>query len=105
VRRMSSSEVPWGRKLAIVPAEGGTVARTKLFAAVTAAALVLTAGASSAAGYSPEHPNTTAVENCLANVAKQFDKGLSGGNGAKSDPPGPFAPTNCNKFFEAPGQT
>jgi hypothetical protein len=95
-----------GYKLAIVPAEGGTVADIKLFAAVAAAALTLTAGASSAAAYSPEHPNTTAVENCDANVAKQFDKGLSGGNGAKSDTPGPFfAPTNCNKFFGAPGQT
>jgi hypothetical protein len=82
------------------------VAHAKLFAAVAAAALTLTAGASSAAAYSPEHPNATAVEKCEANVAKQFDKGLSGGNGAKSGLPGPFfAPTNCNKFFGAPGQT
>jgi uncharacterized membrane protein len=81
------------------------VAHTKLFAAV-AAALALTAGASSATAYSPEHPNATAVEKCEANVAKQFDKGLSGGNGAKSGSPGPFfAPTNCNRFFGAPGQT
>ena len=82
------------------------MAHAKLFAAVAAAALTLSAGASSAAAYSPEHPNTTAVEKCDANVAKQFDKGLSGGNGAKSGGPGPFfAPTNCNKFFGAPGQT
>jgi hypothetical protein len=64
-----------GYKLAIVRAEGGTVAHTKLFATVAAAALAPTAGASSAAAYSPEHPNTTAVENCDANVAKQFDRG------------------------------
>ena len=50
------------------------MAHTKLFAAVTAAALTLTAGASSAAAYSPENPNPTAVGNCLANVAKQFDQ-------------------------------
>ena len=73
--------------------------------AVAAAVLTLTAGASSAAAYSPEHPNPTAVENCGANVVKQFDLGLSGGNGAKSGAVGPLAPTNCNKFFGAPGQT
>ena len=50
------------------------MAHTKLFAAVAAAALTLTAGASSAAAYSPEHPNPTAVENCDANVAKQFEQ-------------------------------
>ena len=82
------------------------MAHTKLFAVVAAAALALTAGASSAAAYNLDHPNSTAVESCDANVATQFDKGLSGGNGAKSDRPGPdFAPTNCNKFFGAPGQT
>lgn len=81
------------------------MANTKLFAVVAAAALTLTAGASSAAAYSLEHPNATAVENCDANVAKQFDKELSGGNGTKPGIPGPFAPTNCNKFFGAPGQT
>jgi hypothetical protein len=82
------------------------VTHTKLFAAVAAAALTLAAGASSATAYNREHPNPTSVENCDANVAKQFDKGLSGGNGAKSDRPGPdFAPANCNKFFGAPGQT
>ena len=79
---------------------------TKAFATVAAAALALSAGASSAAAYSLEHPNTTAVENCDANVAKQADKGLSEGNGAKPGRPGEFfAPTNCNKFFGAPGQT
>ena len=71
--------------------------------AVAAAALTLTAGASGAAAYSPEHPNPTAVENCDANVVKQFDLGLSGGNG-ESGVLGPLAPTNCNKFFGAPGQ-
>ena len=81
------------------------MAHRKLFAAVAAAALTVTAGASSAAAYSPGHPNPTAVANCGANVLKQFDKELSGGNGAKSGIVGPFAPTNCNKFFGAPGQT
>ena len=82
------------------------MAHTKLFAAVAAAALTLTAGASSATAYNPEHPNPTAVENCDANVTRQFDKEQSGGNGAKSDRPSlDFAPTNCNKFFGAPGQT
>ena len=76
---------------------------TKLFAAVAAAALTLTAGASSAAAYNLEHPNPIAVENCQANVAKQFELELSGGNGAKSGF-SPLAPTNCNKFFVPPGQ-
>ena len=79
------------------------MAHAKLFAAVAAAALTLAAGASSATAYNPEHPNPAAVENCDANVAKQFDKGLSGGNGAKSGF-SPLAPTNCNKFFVPPGQ-
>jgi hypothetical protein len=80
------------------------MAHTKLFAAVVAAtALALTAGASTATAFSPAHPNARAVENCDANVAKQFEKGLTGGNGAKSGISDPMAPTNCNKFFGAPG--
>ena len=61
------------------------MARTKLVAAVAATALALTAGASTATAFYPEHPNAQAVENCAANVAKQFELGLTGGNGAKSD--------------------
>ena len=81
------------------------MAHTKLIAAVAATALTL-AGASSAAAYSLEHPNPTAVANCQANFEKQADKDLSGGNGAKPGRPSEFfAPTNCNKFFGAPGQT
>jgi hypothetical protein len=79
------------------------MAYTKLFAAVAATALALTAGASTATAFSPEHPNARAVENCDANVAKQFELGLTGGNGAKSGISDPMAPTNCNKFFGAPG--
>jgi len=76
---------------------------TKLFAAAAATALSLSAGVSSATAYNPEHPNPIAVENCQANVAKQFELELSGGNGAKSGF-SPLAPTNCNKFFVPPGQ-
>ena len=76
---------------------------TKLFAAAAAAALSLDAGVSSATAYNPEHPNPIAVENCQANVAKQFELELSGGNGAKSGF-SLLAPTNCNKFFVPPGQ-
>jgi hypothetical protein len=79
------------------------MAHTKPFAAVAAAALALTAGASTATAFGPEHPNARAVENCDANVAKQFEQGLTGGNGAKSGISDPLAPTNCNKFFGAPG--
>ena len=75
---------------------------TKLFAAAAAAALSLSAGVSSATAYNPEHPNPIAVENCQANVAKQFELELSGGNGANGF--SPLAPTNCNKFFVPPGQ-
>jgi hypothetical protein len=50
------------------------MAHTKLYAAVAAAALTLTAGATSGTAYSPEHPNTTAVANCNANVAKQLEQ-------------------------------
>jgi uncharacterized membrane protein len=80
------------------------LAHTKLFAAVAATALALTAGASTATAFDPEHPNARAVENCAANVAKQFEQGHTGGNGAKSGISDPMAPTNCNKFFGAPGQ-
>jgi hypothetical protein len=83
------------------------MARTKLVAAGAATALALTAGVSTATAFSLEHPNAQAVENCDANVAKQFELGLTGGNGAKSDifeQLGELAPTNCNKFFGAPGQ-
>ena len=82
------------------------MARTKLFAGVAATAIALTGGASTATAFSPEHPNARAVENCDANVAKQFALGLTGGNGAKSDTferLDELAPTNCNKFFGAPG--
>jgi hypothetical protein len=80
------------------------MAHTKLFAAVAAVALALTAGASTATAFSPVHPNARAVENCDANVAKQFELRLTGGNGAKSGISDPMAPTNCNKFFGAPGR-
>ena len=80
------------------------MAHTKLFAAVAVTALGLTGGASTAAAFDPDHPNARAVANCDANVAKQFELGLSGGNGAKSGVSDPLAPTNCNKFFGAPGQ-
>ena len=79
------------------------MAHTKLFVAVAATALALSAGASTATAFNPAHPNARAVENCAANVARQFEKGLTGGNGAKSGISDPMAPTNCNKFFGAPG--
>jgi hypothetical protein len=79
------------------------MAHTKLYAAVAAAALTLTAGATSGTAYSPEHPNTTAVANCNANVAKQLEQERILDHGAKSRS-SPLAPTNCNKFFGAPGQ-
>ena len=81
------------------------MAHTKLFAAVAAAALTLTAGASSATAYNPGNQYTprVAIENCEANVLKQFELGLSGGRGPKSGHH-PVAPTNCNKYFGAPGQ-
>ena len=79
------------------------MAHTKLSAAVAATALALTVGASTATA-DPEHQNARAAENCAANVAKQFELGLAGGNGAKSGISDPMAPTNCNKFFGAPGQ-
>jgi hypothetical protein len=81
------------------------MARARFFAVVAATALALTAGASTATAFAPEHPNARAVENCDANVAKQFELGLTGGNGAKAgvSDPLPLAPTNCNKFFGAPG--
>ena len=56
-------------------------------------------------GVQPQTSKPERGRNCDANVAKQFDKGLSGGNGAKSDRGPDFAPTNCNKFFGAPGRT
>ena len=56
---------------------------TKLFAAAAATALSPSAGVSSATAYNPEHPNPIAVENCQANVAKQFELELSGGNGGE----------------------
>jgi len=79
------------------------MAHTKLLAAVAATALALTAGASTATAFDPEHQNPRAAENCAANVAKQFELGLTGGKGAKSGVSDPLAPTNCNKFFGAPG--
>ena len=78
------------------------MAHTKL-AVVVATALALAAGASTATAYDPDHPNAHAVANCDANVSKQFELGLTGGNGAKSGFD-PLAPTNCNKFFGAPGR-
>ena len=81
------------------------MARTKLFAVVVGTALALTAGASTAMAFDPEHPNARAVENCAANVAKQFEQGHTGGNGAKSGISDPMAPTNCNRFFGAPGRS
>jgi hypothetical protein len=77
--------------------------RTKLLAAVAAAGLVATAGASNATAYNPANPNTpqVAIDNCIANVEKQTAKGVSAGGGPKAGVP---APTNCDKFFGAPGK-
>ena len=77
---------------------------SKLLAAVAVTALSVTAGASTATAFDTEHPNARAVENCDATVAKQFEQGQTGGNGAKSGISDPMAPTNCTKFFGAPGQ-
>ena len=77
--------------------------RTKLLAAIAAAALAATAGASNATAYNPANPHTpqVAIDNCLANVDKQSVKGVSAGGGPKA---GVLAPTNCDKFFGAPGK-
>ena len=78
------------------------MAHPKLFAAVAATALALTAGASTATAFDPEHPNERAVENCDANVAKQFELGLTGGNGAKSGLFEPWA-DQLQQVLGAPG--
>ena len=77
--------------------------RTKLLAAVAAAALAATTGASNATAFNPDNPNTppVAIDNCFANIEKQAAKGVSAGGGPKAGVP---APTNCDKFFGAPGK-
>jgi hypothetical protein len=77
--------------------------RTKPFAAVAAAAFALTAGASGALAYNPDNPNTpqVAIEKCGATIDRQTDLGVAAGGGPKA---GVLAPTNCDKFFGAPGQ-
>jgi hypothetical protein len=77
--------------------------RTKLLAAIAAAGIAVTAGASSATAYNPDNPNTpqVAIDNCGANVEKQSANGVSAGGGPKA---GILAPTNCDKFFGAPGK-
>jgi uncharacterized membrane protein len=76
--------------------------RTKL-AAVLMVALATTAGASSAAAYNPGNPNTpqVAIDKCGAVIAKQSANGVQAGGGPKA---GVDAPTNCDKFFGAPGK-
>ena len=77
--------------------------RTRLLAMLAAAGLAATAGASSAAAYNPDNPNTpqVAIDKCGANIEKQSAKGVSAGGGPKAGVP---APTNCDKFFGAPGK-
>ncbi len=76
--------------------------RTKLVAAL-AAGIAVTAGASSATAYNPDNPKTpqVAIDKCNANIDKQIAKGTSAGGGPKAGEPGP---TNCDKFFGAPGK-
>jgi hypothetical protein len=76
---------------------------TKLLAAVAATALAATAGASNATAFNPDNPKTpqVAIDNCFANIDKQTAKGVSAGGGPKAGVP---APTNCDKFFGAPGK-
>ena len=79
------------------------MSRTKLLAAVAAAALSVAAGASSATAYNPNNPHTpqVAIDKCTANIDKQIAKGISAGGGPKA---GELGPTNCDKFFGAPGK-
>ena len=79
------------------------VNRTKPFAAVAAAAFALTAGAPGAFAYAPDNPNTpqVAIEKCEATIGTQSDLGVAAGGGQKA---GVVAPTNCDKFFGAPGK-
>ncbi len=77
--------------------------RSKLVAALAAAGIAVTAGASSATAYNPDNPNTpqVAIDNCSATVDRQSVNGVSAGGGPKAGVP---APTNCDKFFGAPGK-
>jgi hypothetical protein len=77
--------------------------RTKLLAAVAAAALAAAAGASNATAYNPDNANTpqVAIDNCFTSIDRQTAKGVSAGGGPKAGVP---APTNCDKFFGAPGK-
>jgi hypothetical protein len=77
--------------------------RTKLVAALAAAGIAVTAGTSGAFAYAPDNPNTpqVAIEKCEATVGKQSELGVAAGGGPKA---GVVAPTNCDKFFGAPGK-
>ena len=77
--------------------------RTKLVAALAAAGIAVSAGASSATAYNPANPNTpqVAIDKCGANIDKQIARGTTAGGGPKA---GELGPTNCDKFFGAPGK-
>ena len=67
----------------------------RLVTAGLVAALGLVA-APVASAYGESHPNSQAVENCEANIAKQVERGVAAGGGKKEGIP---APTNCDHLF------
>lgn len=75
--------------------------RHKAIASILAVA-ALSVSAAPGFAYQPENTHTPAVaiENCGANVEKQSAAGITAGGGPKA---GVLAPTNCDKFFGAPG--
>ena len=76
---------------------------TKLLTVLAAAGLAVTGGASSATAYNPNNTHTpqVAIDKCDANIDKQIAKGITAGGGPKA---GELGPTNCDKFFGAPGK-
>jgi hypothetical protein len=77
--------------------------RKRIAAAVAGCAIAVgMVGVSGATAYNPDNPNTpqVAINNCFANIDKQTAKGVAAGGGPKAGIP---APTNCDKFFGAPG--
>ena len=69
--------------------------RSRIVLVLLVVALALVA-VPTASPFSEGHSNQSAVENCLANIAKQTDKGVSAGGGKKEGIP---APTNCDHFY------
>jgi hypothetical protein len=85
------------------------MSRIKTLIAAAAAVVTLTVGGGSAiassngGGNSANAPGQArAAQNCENTIDRQTAKGVSAGGGPKAGVP---APTNCDHFFGAPGQT